>query len=506
MDGAADPLRLSFRRFAALFAALFAAAALPVLLCDTLPLFDYPNHLARMHVLAAWAQSEPLQRYYEIAWRPLPNLAMDLVVPPLARLMPLAWAGKAFVLCALLLLAAGAAALHRVLFGSWSAWPCLAFLLLYSRALLWGFLNYLFGLGLGLLAFALWLALARRGAALRLAVGTALALVLFFAHLLACGLYAVLIMGNAAGVAWRRRAAPRSAAAELLVAGVPFLPALGVLLLLTPGSAGGAIAYGNVLRKFDLLFSVFDNYSRPFDIVCFALAVGAIAGAFWRRWVRLEPSMAPVLTALAAVYIAMPSQLATASGADHRIPVLLGLVLIASSRWAASRRRLERVFLGAALAMFLLRLGAVGASWEASDRAYARLLPALDGLPVGSRLAVAFDAGAINSQPTPLVHFPTLAIVRRDAFVPTLFAFPTQQPVALAPRWRALADRLPPERLWSAFVGGGPPLDAAERAALAQYDHVVFVGRTAFAVPAAAPLVPDFSAPRFALFAVARPP
>jgi hypothetical protein len=49
---------------------------------------------------------------------------------------------------------------------------------------------------------------------------------------------------------------------------------------------------------------------------------------------------------------------------------------------------------------------------------------------------------------------------------------------------------------------GGPPLAPDERAALAAYDHVVFVARRAFAPPAAPDLVPVFAAPRFALFAV----
>src|SRR5215469_16077076 len=99
----------AFRRFALLFIALFAAASLPVLACDSLPLFDYPNHLARMHILSDLPQSPVLQQFYEIAWRPLPNLAMDAIVPVLAQLMPLAWAGKVFVLLTLLLLVGGAA-------------------------------------------------------------------------------------------------------------------------------------------------------------------------------------------------------------------------------------------------------------------------------------------------------------------------------------------------------------------------------------------------------------
>ncbi|HUH84866.1 MAG TPA: hypothetical protein VLX85_09650, partial [Stellaceae bacterium] len=324
-----------------------------------------------------------------------------------------------------------------------------------------------------------------------------------FAHLLACGLYGVLVIGHALAIGWRHRAAPRRAAGALVIAALPFVPVLLLLLLATPGSAGGAIIYGNPLRKFDLLFSVFDNYHRPFDVACFAIAALALILAFARRWVRLEPDMAFPLVLLALVYLVMPSQLATASGADHRIPELLFLVLVAASRWVGAGAGIQRLYLGAALLLFLLRIGAVALSWEASDRVYAELLPALDQVPPGGRLAVAYPPEALNSEPTPLAHFPTLAIVRRDAFVPTLFAFPTQQPVQLERRYRHLADTLPPERLWAAFMGG-PPLDADERKALSDYDDVAFVGHHPFTPPAATALVAVFAAPRFALFAVAR--
>ena len=63
-------------------AALALFACLPVLLCETLPLIDYPNHLARMHILSALSRSAQLQNYYAIMWQPLPNLAMDLTVVP----------------------------------------------------------------------------------------------------------------------------------------------------------------------------------------------------------------------------------------------------------------------------------------------------------------------------------------------------------------------------------------------------------------------------------------
>src|ERR1700757_958927 len=136
--------------------------ALPVLIVATPPLLDYPNHLARMHIEADYQRSPILQQFYALDWRPIPNLAVDLVVPPLARIMPLAWAGKTFLLTIFLLMTGGAAALHRVLFGRWSAWSLLAFLVLYNRILLWGFVNFLFGIGLLMAATASWIALRER--------------------------------------------------------------------------------------------------------------------------------------------------------------------------------------------------------------------------------------------------------------------------------------------------------------------------------------------------------
>ena len=216
----------------------------------------------------------------------------------------------------------------------------------------------------------------------------------------------------------------------------------------------------------------------------------------------LTCSTACPLALLALVYLAMPSQLATASGADHRIPLLLFLVLVAGSEWTAPRAAARRVFLAAALALFAARLGVVTAVWHDSDKVYASLLPALDQLPAGSRVAVAYPPEALNSEATPLAHFPTLAIVRRDAFVPTLFAFPTQQPVALRPAYRALADRLAPERLWAAVAAAAPPLDDGERAALRGYDYVAFVSRRPFVLAAQPGLEGVFAAPRFALYRV----
>ena len=169
------------------------------------------------------------------------------------------------------------------------------------------------------------------------------------------------------------------------------------------------------------------------------------------------------------------------SGIDRRLPLALALTVCAGGTWVAPRPRLERVFLGAACILFLVRLAAVGASWNASDREYRPLIAALAALPQGSRIAVAAPPDATNVSATPLVHLPVLAAALRDAFVPTLFAYRGQQPIAFASAWRGVAAATSPDRLWTAFVGG-KPLDPADRASLLRYDYIAFAGVRPFAL------------------------
>src|SRR5690349_24686097 len=51
------------------------------------PISDYINHLARMNVIANLDSKPLLAQYYEVTWQVIPNLTMDLLVPPLAKIM-----------------------------------------------------------------------------------------------------------------------------------------------------------------------------------------------------------------------------------------------------------------------------------------------------------------------------------------------------------------------------------------------------------------------------------
>jgi hypothetical protein len=63
---------------------LLALALVPVLLVDIPAMNDYPNHLARMHLLSTAAADNS---FYRVEWNFNPYQAMDLAVPLMARLM-----------------------------------------------------------------------------------------------------------------------------------------------------------------------------------------------------------------------------------------------------------------------------------------------------------------------------------------------------------------------------------------------------------------------------------
>src|SRR5262245_6755204 len=80
-----------------LVALLTAFVVAPVFFVEIPAMVDYPNHLARMYLLSAIGTPEE-NPYYVVDWKLYPmNLAMDLIVPPMARFVDVETATKAFL-------------------------------------------------------------------------------------------------------------------------------------------------------------------------------------------------------------------------------------------------------------------------------------------------------------------------------------------------------------------------------------------------------------------------
>lgn len=473
---------------------LMLLAAVPLFSTVLPPLFDYPNHLARMHVL-----SEGGNQFYAVHWEPLPNLAQDLIVPPLARLMPLDIASKLFLVAIFGLITGGAIWVNRVATGVWRLWPLLAFLLLYNRMFLWGFLNYLFGIGVALAGTALWLALERERSWLRILASSVVALVCYLSHVAAFGFYALVIIGIELSPAWDELRARRwpALARRKAIAGAQFaIPAVLFFAFWHPAAAGST-SYAAFWRKADLLFSVFDNYDRAFDIVCFTLFLGLIGWLAATRRLRLAPRLAGAAGLVFAVYLLLPSQIYGGSGADHRLPVAMFLLVIASSAAKFPNRRTAAAIGVVAAVLLVTRMTAIEYVWLRADRIYSIDLAGIDMLPRRAKLAVAYPASAVNFAPVPEVHLAVLAVARREAFVPTIFANKEQQPIALKPPYDVLADAATPPELWDVVLAGHNTPKVLQR-----YDFLAVTGSKPLSLPPAPCLRPFFGQSTFEIFRI----
>jgi len=211
------------------FTALLVLVAIPIIAEPLPPLTDYVNHLARMHVMARLDVNPVLAGFYEIRWAVIPNLIMDVLVPPLVPYFSVLRSGQIFLLLTVTLLVTGPMAIHRALWGRFSPWPLLAFPLVYNGIFLVGLVNYLLGTGIALWGVAGWIALRERAGWQRAVLSTAVVLTLFLCHLFAVGLYGMTLLAFEAWHLWR---SPRRSrlVADLLAFGAPFLPVLPLIL------------------------------------------------------------------------------------------------------------------------------------------------------------------------------------------------------------------------------------------------------------------------------------
>ena len=143
------------KQIAASIGVLPAAVVLPALLFPLPPVLDYPNHLARIWLIAGGVDAAPVSRFYFEDWQAVgAGIGIDLFAKLLAPVVPPFTIGLVLLLLAMLLPPLGTVALNTRLFGGVNAWQPYFFVIWCAQTLLAGFLNFQIGLGLALLAGA----------------------------------------------------------------------------------------------------------------------------------------------------------------------------------------------------------------------------------------------------------------------------------------------------------------------------------------------------------------
>jgi hypothetical protein len=477
------PSRARLAAFCTLLA--LAALLLPVALVRVPPMLDYPNHLARLWLLAGGMDAPPLSGMYAANWHGAStNIGADLLAATLGRLIGGDLLNPLLLAAALVLPPLGAILLNRAAFGGgWHWWQVGFAALAWNTTLVAGFLNFQLSLGLALLAAAAdpWLSrrLGPAGAMLaRMGLGGAL----LVSHAFAAAFYGVLLAGLVFGAEWRpfssaaglARAALRAAVAAGLAVGVPVL----LFLLVAPSvpvvpQPPGVLPHwtaGYTLRKkLNVLKSGVVTYDQAVDLaflaglalaVLLALLLGlrrrAVAGPARAVAAPAPPPLrvhAGLLIATAGLLllaVVTPSDLGGTACLDWRFPVMAVLAGAAALRPEFRSPRLAGL---AACLLLLVPLGRAAwmtGIWVERQADIAALARALEPVPAGAAVlpvehhpanAMAAPRGRYFfwSQFPTYRHFPALAVPWRRAFVPNLFAAPGKQPLRVLPPWDSMA-------------------------------------------------------------------
>ena len=318
---------------ALLYGAIIVLLVAPFFVFETIPLYDQPNHIARQHLLFGDAP-RGFESYYEINWRLIPNLALEGAVFLLHHVLSIDLSVRIFLALTVAQLFIGTLALHYALFGRCGRLPLAAALFAYTGPLLFGFVNFCFGLGWVLWMFALWLRWRER--TVSIAVLGLLAAVALLAHLFAFCVYALVVVTCWAGIAASRRRrgelAPRAIATsgrELLHLAVP---ATLYLATMPHESTAFVPTYADSWQEKVAALGSLLGFSDPvFDWLCLsALAAGAIVIA---PRVNIAPQMRWPLAGLTIAFLALPHRLGQRTFVDYRVPLCIMLFLIGSTAW-----------------------------------------------------------------------------------------------------------------------------------------------------------------------------
>jgi len=425
-----------------LFAAFTLLISIPIWTHPLPPLSDYVNHLARMHVIATLSTNPQLAGFYEIDWKAIPNLTMDLIVPLLARVMNIYLAGQIFIVAMFALIISGILALNRALIGRWSTFPLFAIPLLYNYVFLVGLMNYIFGIGVALWALAGWVAVRERVWPIRIALSTACVAVLYFCHLSALGIYGIGVVSFEILRLWEQRLEPwPPRIVDFIAGGLPFLT-VAPLFLASPTMELASSMHWEQGGKIDGLMFVISDYSDIATFALVAIMVGSIVWAIRHRVLRFHPVVYVLLAVGGAVYFALPRLMFDTYMADQRVPIGVVFMLFACGDLELRRRLVRRAFMIVLIVMIGARLIEIDFNWSQLSDSTSEFRSSVRRIKPGSKVFVAYADRSLGEdvRDLGLVHAACIATIERSSLVTTLFTVEGKQVLHVRPEFRDYAD------------------------------------------------------------------
>lgn len=430
---------------------------MPLLITRNVPLVDYPTHLARMHILHEYASNPFMQMNYDVSLIPRPNLAMDLCVIPLAYIMPVEVACKFFVGLTLLVVLSGVGSLGWVAMQK-PPWINLLFgaVFLYNWIYAYGFMNFLFGVGLLLWFLALWLRARTLSGWWRICSGGAMASALYLCHLVPFVIFITSI------AALGLRTSLRGGRIDMHCLGregsIVFGTAVPVILghLHFSGLIGGVSSgfqwcwwpqKAVALCRTPLGTNLFGDVALMGALFLTGLVV------LLRGRLRISPELSWILGFGVCVFWVSPDHSRLGFYLNERLVLVLLLLSISAMHLEIYSLWPRRIVVAALLATVAVRSVVTTSDWIESDAAINRVRDAFGNLEgpaviyAAERVAPVELVGYAQKLKArygffspPVSHIAAYASLEKDIFAPIVYADPVLQPIRHTDRVRKIAD------------------------------------------------------------------
>lgn len=410
----------------------------PFVFNEYLGLSDYANHLARLHLLTGHAV-DGWQKYYSIDHAIIPNLALDLVAGMLVDngVSP-ETALRTFAALTNLLVVFGVVYVATCINNGRPPWLALwAFPLAFNRYFIWGFLNYFFAIGFGLFLFGLWIS-SRKDTKKRIRFSTEILISVTLIFLLLChlmgyalillcmGLY-VLVQLIKVETTWKGRIAHATQAALMVIPSM-----LVYFFVCEHSSVEYPVVYQDILQsKISGIFSPFLSYRFsmiPVFLGGFLFSVLLVSTSRTRtlkeNLLRSYPQgTGYIVIALLITFFVAPSAMMNSYFLDKRIFVVIVLVALSLIVYRINYTKIF-VIVSLAFGCHFIRVVEINDLWAQQTQGMNEIKVALNQIKMGSKIeSYNFTDDEFMPLP-PLQHAVSMAIYRRAAFVPTIFAKP----------------------------------------------------------------------------------
>ena len=421
----------SFVLLIAVYSCLLILVLIPIWTTEYLPLQDYPNHMARMHIINHIDSDTYLQKYYNVKFDILPNLAMDVIVPLLSKLFTLEVAGKLMISLVFIIITSGSVFLNYALFGDHNYWPLTSFLLLFNEAFIKGFVNFLFGVGFALWCIGAWVLMRKRSAWTRITLFAILSSALFFCHLYAFCFYAVVIGTYELTIILKNKDLGfKRSLLQLLITCTQFIIPITFYYLSAPAGSLSKLTYATIYTKlFHYPFHLLSNYAPLLDKVTLVSLVLLIIVGLSSKRLKINNAIILPISILLIIYFCLPRNLSTGANTDWRLLMPLTLLALSGMHLLADKRVFSIAVSIILMLLLTLNVHTVTKKWAMFQDEYKEIMTLIENIEEGSRIYTIRAYSSYREECYPFMHAPTYAAIKRSAFIPSLFALSTQQPV-----------------------------------------------------------------------------